>query len=259
MLSFGIDQLNYQAFFGELSQEPDYPYSLHLRNHLIAPYAALPCPPPASKQDSWKTYANYRRGAQLIVVGNVSASIIKEAGQCQVGKQCGPWGVAVLFPAYSYHSDAAESDHGDNQPAMEHVWHSMRLSLWLSSESSTTGPASLENVKVAEEQDTILLRSIFDDFLPRSVQKFITIRGEYSESISDHTVDLFAVNDAWVRVLDGRTKEKHSTIKLTRANPCMTFIKAEADMLSPFTVPSRWQVSAIHSKEEAGLVRQPSI
>lgn len=263
MLGFNVDQIDYQALVSELSQEPNYPYSLHLRNHLIAPYVALPYPPPAHEQDAWKTYTNYRRGAQLIAIGNVPTTILKgSVSKNGAMEQAGPWGVAVLFPAYSSNA-VAEKENEKAKSSQTAIWHSMRLSLWLNSESNGTGlAATFENVKIAEKEDIILLHSIFNDFLPRAIQNLVKIQGQTAVSTTfdqsttlDHMVDLFAVNDAWVRILDQWTKERHSTIKLTRANPCMSFIKSELDSLSPSSqMAPRWHVSSIQCEKEAVLV-----
>jgi hypothetical protein len=131
----------------------------------------------------------------------------------------------------------------------------MRLSIWLSSEPLRPNPASSEGrEEEASQGEEAILDFIFHEYVPGAAQKLAGL------DKAEYVVDLFAINDTWVRVLKKWTDNGDSIIQVTRANPCMTFVKPEGeevDAPNGADFASRWQVSSIESEEEITLVRDP--
>jgi hypothetical protein len=254
MKSLGVDEIHYQRLIQILSHKPYYPLSLHLRNHLLAAYSAQHNPPDASKQDPWTTYKEYRKGVQVVAVGDVPDGVqTQRAERASLEKRAGLWGIAILFPANTSFDQEANQDVDEEETG--HIWHDMRLLLWLSSETgSETEKVSMESIKGATKEEESLLHHLLHDFLPKAAQRLCLERKIAFNCSEAYSVDLFAVNDAWVQVMQRWTQDGDPTIKLTRANPCMTFVKSEAESLIEFDVPSHWRINEFMTREEVTLV-----
>jgi hypothetical protein len=248
MYTLSMDEIDYASLIQVLSQKPHYPLSMHLRNHLIAAYSAQHSPPDASIQNPWTTYQNYRKGVQLIAIGDVPDGIRKKPSNVTLKTEADLWGIAILFPTETSVSRNEQEEEGG------HLWHSMRLHIWLSSEALIADQVTIDNVKVATKHEEALLHYLLNDFLQAAIQRLYLERGLPSENIKEHKVDLFAINEAWVQVMRKWTKEGGSCVQLIRANPCMTFIRSEADSNKDVDIAPRWRVDDINSEEEMKLV-----
>ncbi|UZJ55444.1 hypothetical protein CBS101457_004764 [Exobasidium rhododendri] len=256
MKSYGRDELDYCALVRELSRSPNIPTSAHLRNHLIAAYAAQSRPIDISKQDQWKIYGDYRKGVQLIAIGDVPSAIIKGiTGEAYDSEDLkGIWGIAVVFPTYAPGWIEQSKDAMKNAG----IWDGMRLSIWLSSESSKNDVVSMDSIRAADVEEEKVLDFIFHDFVSQAAQRLTEFNREKDEMGSDddqYVVNLFAINEMWVTVLRRWTHKGDKYVTLTRANPCMTFIKPEEEAFEACDYAPRWQVSSIESKEDIVLVQ----
>lgn len=247
MKTFAPDELDFRGLIQELSLPSNLPTSAHLRNHLIAAYAAQAGPFDISKQDQWKTYRDYRKGVQLAAIGNVPPCILRNKQQVQQENSSDLWSVAIVFPTYA----PGWIDQSKDVSKSAGIWDNMRLSIWLSSETSrSTSPVSVDNIKEADSSELSMIDYIFHEFVPQSANKLSGLDQE------KYIVDLFAINEAWVKVLRKWTEEGDAKVKLTRANPCMTFIKPEKQALAGVDLQSRWQVSTIENSEDISLVSE---
>jgi GNAT superfamily N-acetyltransferase len=277
MRSFGPDELDYRGLIKELSSPPNYPTSAHIRNHLLAAYAAFTCPFDLSKQDQWKTYHEYRKGVQLMAIGDVPSHVLlqQSSNKDDDGNVRNDldddngclWSIVIVFPSHTPGWQELDKD----VKKTTGIWHTKRLAIWLSSESSSrrsTGPVSIDNIPSASRAEEEMLWFIFHDVIPQASLQLAMHLGEEPGSQSQSelqlqspndaglVVDLFAVNEAWVCLLRKWTSAGDEQIKLTRANPCMTFVKEEAEALNDIAdFPPQYSVSTIESKEEMSLVQ----
>lgn len=235
MRCFDIKDIDYHALIKELSLTSNHPYSLHVRNHLLAPYAANPPPLSINDQDAWTTYQSYRRGAQVTAFGDVPTHVLASAARTEgaLDQYEGLWGVATVFPAYAPGWVKLDAD-----TEMESdIWHDLRVSMWLSSEHTIEIAASSDEKRRTNVREEALIDYVFHDFVPSAARNF-DAEAEGNRATREAIVDLFAVNDAWVKVLRAWTEAGDSKVKLTRANPCMMFIKSEEDAISSIQTSS---------------------
>lgn len=235
------DQLDYVALLRHLSFHPGFPCSQHIRNHFLAQYGAyVKHPDLVGKQvddDPWRTYHDYRKGAVIVAIGDVPASVRKGSHQQDEYNEEGVWAIVAVFPSYSP-GWVTLSDDDKNQ--CDSLWNAIRTTFWLSTERPFDQQITPDQVRQASVQERNLLKFIFQRHLPTAISHIASNLSassnvkKYNEDENLTLSDLHAVNHIWMKELQSLQEsmnDDRQSFKMVRLNPCVTFTMSEDDAL----------------------------